>query len=226
METRQVQGKGLRYLDVRPDTYNQERDYPLVILLHGFGAHMGDLAGLAPAIESEGYVYVFPNGPLEFDVGFGTTGYGWTPPRGGGGPEEVSRAVIMLDEFLLEVLERYHVSPGNAVLGGFSQGGTMTYRCGLGKPEVFAGLAALSSTIPDPEEISPLLPAKRIQPIFISHGLNDNLITPERARHAKEFLEAEGYAPVYREYPIGHEISQDVLDDLVSWLHQILPPLR
>ena len=135
-------------------------------------------------------------------------------------------AVIMLDEFLQEVLEQYHVSPKNAVLGGFSQGGTMTYRCGLGKPKVFAGLAALSSTMPDPKEISPLLPAKRTQPIFISHGLNDQLITPERARYAKEFLEAEGYAPVYQEYPIGHEISQNVLDDLILWLNQILPPLR
>ena len=27
------------------------------IMLHGFGANMQDLAGLAPAIESEGYVY-------------------------------------------------------------------------------------------------------------------------------------------------------------------------
>ena len=80
--------------------------------------------------------------------------------------------------------------------------------------------------MPDSEEILPLLPTKRSQPIFISHGLSDHLITPERARHAKEFLETEGYTPVYQEYPIGHEISQDVLDDLVLWMHQVLPPLR
>ena len=56
MEVKRHQGKSLRYLTIEPDDFNAELSYPLVILLHGFGASMDDLAGLCPAIDRQGYV--------------------------------------------------------------------------------------------------------------------------------------------------------------------------
>ena len=47
----------------------------------------------------------------------------------------------------------------------------------------------------------------------------------ERAQQAQAFLSAAGYPITYHEYPIGHEITQHVLDDLVPWVHDVLPPL-
>jgi predicted esterase len=44
------------------------------------------------------------------------------------------------------------------------------------------------------------------------------------SRNAVAFLEAQGYQPLYREYPMGHEISLEVLNDLTPWIHQVLPP--
>ena len=225
MEAIEHQGKGLRYLTVFPDNYQPKRDYPLVVLLHGYGAHMGDLAVLAPAIDREGYVYACPNAPMPLQIGPGTVGYGWTAPGGMGASEDAAKTVALLNDFIDEVMAQYRVAPGKVILGGFSQGGGMTYRCGLGKPEVFAGLVALSSTMPDPQEIRPLLPHQRVQPIFIAHGAYDPMIALERAHETREFLEAEGYAPFYKEYPMGHEITQEVLNDLVSWMRHVLPPL-
>ena len=226
MEVQEQQGNGLRYLMVHPDDYQPERDYPLVVMLHGFGTHMGDLAGLAPAIDKQGYIYACPNAPLSFEFGPGTKGYGWTEPRNADGPEGVERTVALLEGFFAEVMDQYRVAPGRVILVGFSQGGIMTYRCGLGKPEVFAGLVALSSTISDVEDIRARLPATRSQPLFIAHGINDPLISVERAYQTKAFLEEEGYTPFFKEYPIGHEISQEVLDDLVPWMKKVLPSLR
>ena len=225
MEALQHQGKTLPYIAVHPDGYSPDKNYPLVILLHGFGSHMGDLAGLAPAIDPVGYVYACPNAPLAVEIGPGMTGYSWMPPRDTGTPEDNRLAEELLTTFFDEVMERYHMPPGLAILGGFSQGGGMTYRCGLGRPEVFAGLVALSSGIPDPDELRSRLPVQRTQPIFSAHGTQDGMISVERARQAKAFLEAEGYAPQYKEYVMGHEIGQEVLDDLVPWIHQVLPPL-
>jgi len=48
MERESPQGKGLKHLTVLPDGYNPESRYPLVIMLHEFGANMKDLVGLAP----------------------------------------------------------------------------------------------------------------------------------------------------------------------------------
>ena len=100
----------------------------------------------------------------------------------------------------------------------------MTYLCGLTRPDLFAGLVALSSTLPDDEKLESHLPMERTQPIFIGHGLKDPIIALESAQSTKERLESAGYKPYYREYPIGHEINQEVLDDLVPWIKSVLPP--
>ena len=87
----------------------------------------------------------------------------------------------------------------------------------------FAGLVALSCSIQYPDEMRRRLPAERNQPIFIAHGLQDNI---ERARSSRDFLEAEGYTPDYTEYNMGHEISIEVMNDLGPWIRRVLPPLR
>jgi predicted esterase len=47
----------------------------------------------------------------------------------------------------------------------------------------------------------------------------------ETAVAARRFLVDAGYSPEYHEYDMGHEISGEVLSDLVLWLNQVLPPL-
>ena len=228
MQARQLQGKTLHYIAIEPDGYDPARKYPMIILLHGFGAHMGDLASLAPAIDPKGYVYIFPNAPIPFEIGASATGYGWTYPRRI--PQELRRAddvdsvVEMLATLVDEVTAQYAIEPGQIVLGGFSQGGMMTYRYGLPNPGLFKGLAALSAVAPDAETMRKMLPEDRSQPIFVGHGTSDMMITVQMARDTLEFLKAEGYAPVYQEYPMAHEISQQTLADLTEWIKKTLPP--
>lgn len=229
MQARQVEGKTLQYIAVEPDGYNAEQKYPMIILLHGFGAHMGDLATLAPAIDPEGYVYVFPNAPIPFEIAPGMTGFGWTYPRRI--PQELRRAddvdavVDMLATLVDEVTDHYGTEQGQIILGGFSQGGMMTYRYGLPNPGKFKGLAALSAVAPEADTMKERLPEDRSQPIFVAHGSADMVIEVQMARDTREFLEAEGYAPVYCEYPMAHEISQQTVADLTEWIKSVLPPL-
>ena len=224
MKAEQCRGQGLAYLNIYPDNYQEDAAYPLVIMLHGFGANMRDLAGLAPSIDRDGYVYSFPNAPIPFNVGLNAVGYGWHPPRAQASPEDFQKSEELVAGYFDEVFEQLGVSPGNAVLMGFSQGGGMTYRCGLERPDVFAGLAALSATLPDQEVLRAKLPPNRTQPIFIAHGEHDARISMDTAQAAREFLETEGYSPSYHEYPMGHEIPPAVISDLVPWLNGVLPP--
>ena len=196
----------------------------MVMLLHGFGASMRDLASLSPAIDSKSYVYIFPNAPIEMRIGYGMTGYAWTQPRQQALSDEAESAEAMLETLVQEVIERYRVAAGRTVLGGFSQGGMMTYGYGLPNPELFAGLAVLSGSVRDPDRLKGRLPAGRHQSVFISHGTDDAMISVEDARRSRRFLEEEGYSPEYREYPMGHEISQDVVQDMKLWIERVLPP--
>ena len=222
MQAETQRGRDLTYLTVYPQEYDPNLDYPLVILLHGFGASMYDLADLARLIDTKGYIYVCPNAPIPIQLEPGMVGFAWTAP-GSNDPGQALNAEKKLDGFFPEVMEKHRVAPGRALLLGFSQGGGLTYRCGLGRPDLFAGLVALSCSIRDPEEMRQKLPAERNQPIFIAHGLQDNI---ERARSSREFLEAEGYTPKYTEYNMGHEINQEVMRDLVPWIQRVLPPLQ
>ena len=74
------EGSGLQYITIVPDEYDSDSTYPLVVMLHGFGANMQDLAGLAPAINDTGYVYACPNAPIPFELGPGQTGFGGMTP--------------------------------------------------------------------------------------------------------------------------------------------------
>ncbi len=220
------QGPGLQYITVVPDDYTPDASYPLVIMLHGFGASMQDLAGLAPAINATGYVYACPNAPISFNLGPGHTGFGWMTPRGQGTPEETANSKALLSEFFDTVFQQFNVAPGQAFLLGFSQGGGMTYRCGLGRSDLFAGLAALSATLPDQDELASRLPDERTQPIFVAHGRYDQMISEDTAHSAKSFLESNGYSPEFHIYDMGHEISGDVLNDLVPWIAGVMPPWK
>ena len=48
MEAQAHRGKDLSYLTVYPENYQPELEYPVVIMLHGFGANMYDLANPLP----------------------------------------------------------------------------------------------------------------------------------------------------------------------------------
>lgn len=223
MRATEHQGEALKYLVIEPDEYDLSRSYPMVVLLHGYGSHMGDLASLCPAIDPRGYIYVCPNAPLSMDLGYGAVGYAWTNPPMGDVASSQS-AMDLIATTVDEVTADYEVPQGEVVLGGFSQGGMLTYMIGLPRPEVFRGLIVLSGGVTDPDDLRSRLPKDRSQPVFVSHGTDDTMIPVEDGRLARQLLEDEGYSLDYHEYPMAHEITADVIADLTRWLHRVLPP--
>ncbi len=226
LQAREIDGNSLTYLIVEPDEFDSNEEYPTVVLLHGFGAGMTDLAGLAPAIERSGYLYLFPNAPIPMQFGLGATGYAWTPPGSSGDDGAATRAEELLSGFFDEVEERHGIAEGGIVMGGFSQGGMMTYQFGLPRPEMFAGLVVLSSRVSSPGLLSERLPEHRDIPLFVAHGRQDSMIGVADARTSRDYLLKEGYDLKYYEYPMGHEINQSVMADLVPWLHDVMPPVQ
>jgi phospholipase/carboxylesterase len=222
MESQVVEGKSLPYVLVKPPGFTPGAGWPLIVLVHGRGASMYDLAGLAPVFDQTGYVYAFPNGPYSF---YGM-GYSWVAGQPGTEPvPEGSPGVTELFEgFMDEVLAQTGVEPGNIVLGGFSQGGGVTLRFGLPRPETFKGLMVLSGAFRESDQQTVQLPAERTQPIFVAHGTSDSVLEVAMGRATKAYLEREGYPVSYHEYPIAHEISPAEVNDIIPWLHETLPP--
>jgi len=92
MKAVESQSSTLAYLTVFPDNYEAGQPYPMIVCLHGRGADMRDLAGLAPAIDQRGYLYVCPNAPVTISIGPGYTGQAWYEPGGNPSPAAMEQA--------------------------------------------------------------------------------------------------------------------------------------
>ena len=216
--------KFLSYLRVLPEDHNPSSSYTVIILLHGYGSHMGDLAGLAPMINNTDFVYIYPNAPLEIDLGLGRRGYAWFPPSGDSddsSDSNISDSVTLLDATISDALDTLPVVKDKVLLGGFSQGGMMTLHYGLLRPNLFSGAISLSSKILDKTYLSTNINTQKRMPIYISHGNLDQVIPVSEGRSSKEFLLDAGYEVDYFEYTMGHEISTENIDDLRQWLNRL-----
>lgn len=203
---------------------------PTIVALHGWGASAHDLLGLAPFLGGGEALVLCPQGPVALEVGPGMLGYGWFPISMGG-PLDVGafgRAADLLREFLDEAARRYPVDRRKLVLLGFSQGGVMAYHLALRDPARFAGLAALSSWLPD--ALAGAIPVQDEHaglPVFVCHGTEDPMIPVDRARESREALLRLGVGLTYREYPMGHEIRPETLRDLAEWLaSKVVSPIQ
>jgi phospholipase/carboxylesterase len=203
--------------------------FPTVLALHGWGANAHDLLGLAPYLHGGEALVLCPQGPVSFEIGPGARGHGWFPISMGGPPDpaEFARGKAAIHGFLEAALAAYPIDPRRLVVLGFSQGAVMGYDLALREPERFAGLAALSSWLPESLAASiPHQTAHRDLPVLVVHGSKDPMIPVDRAHESRDALLRLGVPTVYREYEMGHEIRPEALRDLVDWLERkVLRPV-
>ena len=208
---------------MEPDGYHAGGSYPLVILMHGYGSNMSDLAPLVPMISREGYLFAFPNAPIPMDFGLGMVGYAWSAPLDADFDED-GRAENLLEAFVDDVTTRYGIEEGRVVLGGFSQGGMMAFRHGLRHADRFPGIVALSSRLPPQDRPSEAGDTTLSQRVFVAHGTLDDVIHVLEGRSAHDVLSRSGYPAEYHEYDMAHQITHEVMADLSAWLKDTLPP--
>ena len=63
MQAREIEGNSLAYILVEPDDYDENQEYPAVVLLHGFGASMRDLVWTGPGNREERISVSIPKRP-------------------------------------------------------------------------------------------------------------------------------------------------------------------
>jgi phospholipase/carboxylesterase len=187
-----------------------------LVLFHGRGADEHDLFPLLDLLDPERRLLgATARGPLSLPPG----GAHWYIVRRVGFPDgDTFRSTYeQASGWLDDLLARYDVPPERAVLGGFSQGGVMSYALGLGpgRPRP-AGIMALSSFIPtvDGWELGDAAGL----PVAIGHGTYDPVIGVEFGRDARDRLTEAGADVTYRESPMPHAIDPGFLRELPDWV--------
>jgi phospholipase/carboxylesterase len=193
---------------------------PVLVLLHGRGSHEEDLLGLRPHLPEE-WMLVTPRAPFPgAPWGYGP-GWAWYRFLGRDRPEpesfEASQAE--LDAFLLGLPDLLPVRPGPVVLGGFSQGGTMSLAKALRDPGSAPPVLNFSGFLADHPGVRVGEEARGLK-VFWGHGTQDPNIPFALAVEGRGRLEAAGAELEARDYPIGHWIAPEELRDAVDWVRR------
>ncbi|MBI3651986.1 MAG: alpha/beta fold hydrolase [Acidobacteria bacterium] len=215
------QARSLIHL-VRQPQVSQSRP-PLLLLLHGYGSNEQDLFSLTSYLD-ERLLIVSARAPIPLFPG----GYGWfqidfTPQGTRMHADEAEQSRLILLAFLDYLLEVYNADPQRVYLAGFSQGAMMSLHLAVTHPEKVAGVLAMSGRVL-PEVLPKMAAPEAVAalPIFVSHGIYDDVLPIENGRATRAILENLPVALTYKEYPMAHEISLESLRDATAWLKQEL----
>ena len=195
------------------------RRHPALIMLHGRGADEEDLIGLVPSFDRS-LLVLSVRAPHRYSYG----GYTWYDigEMGRPEPELFLDSYRKLVQFIDDVLAAYPIDPSNVFLLGFSMGTVMSYALSLTRPGTFRGVIAHSGYIPEGTELVMQWEKLAGLSFFVAHGLLDPTIPVLLARRARQLLEGSTASMTYKEYSMGHEISQESLQDAVEFLHRLL----
>jgi len=184
---------------------------PLLVLLHGFGSHEGDLFGLSPQLPLEP-VIASVRAPLELQPG----SYAWAPLASQADAATVAESANEVAVALLAWLDSTEST--SVGLLGFSQGGAVALQLLRHAPERFAfaanlsGFAVLDNNAGDAEL------ARVKPPVFWGRGTADQVITPDKIAYTDDWLPGHTTltARIYEDLP--HSISRAELDDVNAFI--------
>ena len=93
----------LKFISSVPDNFSEKNEYGIVIMMHGYGASMHDLVSIAQAINEKDFIYIFPNAPIEMNVGFYQKGYAWFPIE----TTDYNESSVLLEEMIEQIIKSY-----------------------------------------------------------------------------------------------------------------------
>lgn len=196
-----VHERTYRYGLYVPPSYDPEKEYALVLCLHGAGFTGDAYLERWQTRLGENYILACPTY---------MQGTWWT--RHG---EELVLATLQT------VQTRYHIDPDRVFLTGMSNGGIGTYLVGTHHAPLFAGLAPMASGLD--RVLMPLLENLKNTPLYMIHGRQDEIMPVELSQSIAQELTRLGYAFQYREHdrvhPMagGHFFPREELPALVRW---------
>ncbi len=196
-----------------------------ILWLHGLGARNDDFLPLAKQLQQlTGLAlrFVFPQAPLRaITVNNGYVMPAWYDLASFDREGAIDHAGIHLSvqqiNALIEKEKQRGFNSSTIFVAGFSQGAVIALATLLADSQPLGGIIALSGYLPQLK----LSPAKHATPIFLAHGLHDEVIPARYGEAAFESLKNANYAVKWHSYPMPHAVCEDEIDDLAKWLRDI-----
>lgn len=199
---------------------NAPKNAPLLLAVHGYGAHKRYMMREARLVAPEGFVVASIQAPHQHfrrtDNGY-RIGFGWLTDYK---PEE---SVALHHEFVLNIIEKLSdkqiIDPSQIYLYGFSQACALNFRFAFTYPEIARAVVGICGGIPGDLEINPIYQPTDAE-VFYLYNDDDEFYPLEKyesfAAKLDEFL------PHFTSklYASKHEIVEPMREDIKAWLKE------
>jgi len=215
-----------KYLIKQPHT--NTTNPKALLMLHGFGSNEADLFSFADQLPDD-LLIISARAPFSLSYG----GYAWYDIFIDAQNQKISNnqqaleSLEKISQFIDYLINKYNIDKNNFNLLGFSQGAILSYALALNYPQKIKNIIALSGYINN--DIMPTQEKSETYKhlnFFVSHGNFDDVIPVDLAQKTPTYLSQRNIKHTYKEYPMGHEVSYDCLEDMKDWINQNIKPLQ
>ena len=201
-----------------------------VIWLHGLGADGHDFEAIVPDLglpNELGIRFIFPNAPIRpVTINGGMSMRAWCDVKSPNLREQediesISESSNLINQYIDAEIES-GITASKIILAGFSQGGAIALHTGLRYSSPLAGLLALSTYLPLPDQLEIETSCNKDVPIMMAHGEFDPVVPVEQGRSSRQTLKDHGYTVEWYEYTMQHAVCPEEINAIGSWIKQLL----
>ena len=172
--------------------YHQESESPriAVIGLHGWTGTEHSMVPVARAMRIQSAKWYIPRAPYKASAGQGHTWFSGSPEKGW----KVKKTFNLLDTLIKQVMND-GFDPDNIILFGFSMGGSLSLRYGLGIQYQLRGIIPVAAWVREPEELinSASMESKQT-PILMIHGKDDSVVDHKKSITVAAEMKNNGFS--------------------------------
>lgn len=193
---------------------------PLLLAVHGYGAHKRYMMREAEAVAPDGFVLASVQGPHQHFRPTGNgyrVGFGWLTDHRS--DESVTIHHDFLNHVIGELVAEGIVDPCRVYLFGFSQACALNFRFALTFPEVARGVIGVCGGVPGDLESN-----EKFKPIagdvFYLYNTDDEFYPLEKYEEYARRLQPFAPRMTSKVYESKHEIVDPMRDDIRAWLKE------
>ncbi len=191
---------------------------PLLIAVHGYGAHKRYMMREARLVAPEGFVIASIQAPhphyRQSTDGY-RVGFGWLSDHK---PEQHIR---LHHKFVLDVIDKLAgdgtIDHGQVFIYGFSQACALNFKFAFTYPDILKGIIGVCGGIPGDLDINPVYRPFSTETFYL-YGDDDEFYTQEQFATFNEKLAAHVTNYRSKHYAAKHEITEDMRSDIRDFL--------
>lgn len=203
-----------------PENYNIEKNYPVLILLHGNGGNAYDMSEVFASYKKFPVIIAIPEGQYPKSS---IAGYSWYFETNS--KQLWERFDILAAESIMETVNELKNSYrcSDFYIMGFSQGASLAYMTGLLFPQKIKGVAAIGGILPEIDIAGSTIKSTHIEnakylKLLIARGISDPLVEKKIYDQQVEFFKSHKFSLMEYEYQGGHNLSQEIILKIFQWI--------